>query len=328
MYNIRHVHLELSSLCNARCPFCPRNAQGYPYNFGYKETFLSIDDAKKIFRTEFTKNLKEVLINGNFGDFVTNQDSIKIIKYLRETNPDMKILINTNGGARDRHFWQSLGGLGVIVYFCIDGLEDTNHLYRQDVHFDTVIKNALRYIKSGGSAVWLTTEFEFNISQIPTMKKIADDLGFSDFVVRKSVRNKGPVYNHKGSQTHVIVENHINWPEVIDEAFLSDQVVNESAHPGDQRTVKITCDAEKEKSIYVAADGHVYPCCWTGMSPTTYRPPTSFYRMNRDLVQYIQCNHAPTHGLEQSLKWFDDLFEAWSSEQQPLACKFFCGEKS
>jgi hypothetical protein len=30
--DIRDVHLEISSLCNASCPWCPRTFWGYPYN--------------------------------------------------------------------------------------------------------------------------------------------------------------------------------------------------------------------------------------------------------------------------------------------------------
>ena len=32
--DIRDGHLEISTICNAACPFCPRNFWGYPYNGG------------------------------------------------------------------------------------------------------------------------------------------------------------------------------------------------------------------------------------------------------------------------------------------------------
>ena len=49
LYNdIKDVHLEISSLCNASCPWCPRTFWGYPYNGGYPEVNLTLDHAKKI----------------------------------------------------------------------------------------------------------------------------------------------------------------------------------------------------------------------------------------------------------------------------------------
>ena len=46
--DIRDVHLEISSLCNASCPWCPRTFWGYTYNGGYPEVNLTLDNAKKI----------------------------------------------------------------------------------------------------------------------------------------------------------------------------------------------------------------------------------------------------------------------------------------
>ena len=46
MYKIQDItrlHLEVSTLCNARCPQCPRNFRGYPYNDGYPETNLTLE---------------------------------------------------------------------------------------------------------------------------------------------------------------------------------------------------------------------------------------------------------------------------------------------
>ena len=73
MYSISDItklHLEISSLCNASCPACPRNFHGYPYNNGYTERNLTLADVKKMFPREFIQQLSEILINGNYGDIV------------------------------------------------------------------------------------------------------------------------------------------------------------------------------------------------------------------------------------------------------------------
>ena len=63
---IRDVHLEISSLCNASCPWCPRTFWGYPYNGGYPEVNLSLEQAQKIFQPTFLTQLTIIQINGNF----------------------------------------------------------------------------------------------------------------------------------------------------------------------------------------------------------------------------------------------------------------------
>ena len=62
--DIRDVHLEISSLCNASCPWCPRTFWGYPYNGGYPEANLSLAQATQIFQPEFLTQLKSIRING------------------------------------------------------------------------------------------------------------------------------------------------------------------------------------------------------------------------------------------------------------------------
>ena len=61
--DIRHVHLELSTFCNARCPLCSRNYRGYPYNDGYPEVNMTLDQAKTIFSKAFLSQIKTIKIN-------------------------------------------------------------------------------------------------------------------------------------------------------------------------------------------------------------------------------------------------------------------------
>lgn len=58
--DIRDVHLEISTLCNASCPWCPRTFWGYPYNGGYPELVLTLENAKKIFSHDFLLQLTSI----------------------------------------------------------------------------------------------------------------------------------------------------------------------------------------------------------------------------------------------------------------------------
>ena len=84
--DVRNVHLEISSLCNASCPWCPRTFWGYPYNGGYPEVNLTLENAKKIFSPDFLKQLVKIKVNGNFGDIVMNPQGPEIIEYFYLNN--------------------------------------------------------------------------------------------------------------------------------------------------------------------------------------------------------------------------------------------------
>ena len=179
--DIKHVHLEISSKCNAACPLCPRNFYGYEYNDGYTEHNMTLIEAQKIFYSEFVSHLNKLYINGNFGDAVMNPDTVEIVRYFRSCNKNLDITISTNAGARDKIFWQQLAELNVTVIFCIDGLEDTHSLYRQNTLYSTVIKNASIFIDAGGIAVWKMINFQHNQHQQAEAKLCSQRLGFSKF---------------------------------------------------------------------------------------------------------------------------------------------------
>jgi len=321
-YEINHLHLELSSLCNARCPFCPRTFQGYPTNLGFTETNLSLATFKQIFSLTRLSRVHVATINGNFGDIVMNPESTDIIEYMLLARPDMQIRIHTNGSARDRQFWQRLGELKVSVVFGIDGLGETNNLYRQDTNFDNIMRNAQTFIQAGGSAVWDITEFEFNQIQLPEIRQLAAKMGFESVNVRQSDRNNGPVYNRQGQKIHFIKKDWDKWPAQIDQTFVQQQILGDTTET--KPTVKINCWAKQQRSVYVAADGHVYPCCWTGFNPSQYRSHTNVSTWNKELGKYVHNNHAPTVGLEVAIAWFDTLAASWNTDDQPGVCQSFC----
>lgn len=330
LYQPRHLHLELSSNCNARCPFCPRNFYGIPYNAGYEETNLTLTQFTKIFSIDFLSHIQNCLINGNFGDFVMNTDSVEIIRYMLESNPQMKILVNTNGSARGKEFWQDLGRLGITIEFCIDGLEDTNKLYRQDTDFDMILRNAQEFIKAGGHAVWKMTKFDHNIRQRNEIYNLAKYLNFDRVIMRDSVRNQGPVYNRKGQKVFVIGPEPDSYPDVVNIDDLATRTQLRDSPDNRTEEITVACRAQKDGSIYVSADGHVYPCCWTGFNPRAYtgNPLSNTHnKWNKELQKYIHHNDAREFGIEVALDWFNNLDLAWKSNQKPEVCKYFCGDR-
>jgi MoaA/NifB/PqqE/SkfB family radical SAM enzyme len=322
---ITHLHIEASTLCNARCPQCPRNVCGYNHNLGYEETSLSLDTVQKSLSLDFLNQIQHVLFNGNFGDFTANLEILDIIRYLRSGTPNMRIEVSTNGSARSEQFWKDLGALGNIeVSFCLDGLEDTHHLYRQDTNWQRIINNAQTFMAVGGSATWKMIPFDHNKHQITECEQLAAQLGFSRFWITDHGRNTGPVFDKDGMLSHVLgqYQGFSRADEMI--AYLE-------SNPGirlPNQTDHIDCQVLKSNSIYISADAKVYPCCWIGFSPLTYHAGW-LGMLNKQIAPLVKDNNLKENTLEQCLEWMGSIKSSWGkrthAEGRLMQCDINCG---
>jgi MoaA/NifB/PqqE/SkfB family radical SAM enzyme len=330
--DIRDVHLEISSFCNASCPWCPRTFWGYPHNGGYPETNLTLDQAKQIFSIDFLKQITSIRINGNFGDIVMNPDGPDIVDYFYKQNPQLQVTVSTNGGARDKRFWQQLAKTTCTVQFCLDGLEDTHHLYRQNTVYETVIRNAQIFIEAGGRAVWKMIKFKHNQHQISQCETLSKELGFVNFELVDEGRDTAPVFDKKGQLVHVIgnytgqTNFNVLFNKKITDVVLLEDITNEKAP-----SKKVACQTQKLGSIYISATGDVSPCCWTGFYPRTYGHGQYHQAANMQLIPLMVKNNALEYSLNECIEWFKSVENSWkitNYEQGRLViCDDNCGQK-
>lgn len=330
--DIRDVHLEISTLCNASCPWCPRTFWGYPYNGGYPELSMTLEQSCQIFKPDFLKQLDSLRISGNFGDIVMNPDGADIVEFFKSLNPKLSIDIHTNGGARDKNFWKRLARAGTEIRFALDGLEDTHHLYRQNTVWHTVIKNAQTFIAEGGTAIWKMVKFKHNEHQIESCKKMSEDLGFQEFELVSDGRDTAPVFDRRGNFTHSLGDYRgetdfkvLFFKKQNDTVLLEDIIVDKTVKN------KIDCQTKKFKTIYIAANGDVSPCCFLGFYPKTYGKGQYHQAANAQLIPLIRKNNALEYPLEECIKWFAGVERSWSApyyEQGRLViCDDICGKK-
>lgn len=261
MYNykdITDVHLEVSEVCNAACPQCARfKGMGKTLSKEVTNATISIDFFKKIFPQEFVRQLKNINFCGVLGDPITAKDLLEEIEYLTNINPTIRIDISTNGGIRSTEWWASLGKImnshDRRVSFSIDGLEDTNHLYRRNVRWDLLINNAKSFIENGGYAVWQFIRFKHNEHQVDKVKELASDLGFKEIHVKDTNRFNStdpvPVFELGGdTPTHFLAPPSDFVPKVSTPKILDE--------------VEIKCKVQKRKEVYISAKGEILPCCY------------------------------------------------------------------
>ena len=209
--SIGRLQLEITNYCNAFCSQCERTymielqneapeerkEHTKDYDIGLNNTYLSLADIKKTFLPGKWTHLDEIVLCGNVDEPVINPDVIEIIKYFYHLdNTEKNVYVHVNGGSRNESFWKELGELSkemngkLTVVWGIDGDEDTNHLYRKGVVWETLQRNWRAYISAGGRATWQFIVFKWNQHQINDIKKLSESENFVRFGVIESFRNK------------------------------------------------------------------------------------------------------------------------------------------
>jgi MoaA/NifB/PqqE/SkfB family radical SAM enzyme len=336
--DVREVHLELSTNCNASCPLCPRTFFGYPHNSGYPITELSLTDIQNIFGNargteswypDILTQLDEIKINGNLGDFMLARDSLEIIEYFRAHNPRLHIRIHTNGGARNAEFWTRLAASSPVVCFALDGFEDTHSLYRKDTKFETVLTNAKTFIAAGGIAIWKMIKFSHNEHQIEDARALSQELGFYKFELVDHGRDTGPVFDRHGKFAYSIGNK---TPDIKENVMVYMDHKRTHAKKGLHEAVKPTrvCYTQGRRSIYISAAGDVYPCCFMGFFPKTY--DSELYAGNNQIKEMIGefNNNTLQRPLIECLEWFNKIEIAWQQDSiakgYPYVCNLHCGQ--
>ena len=326
---ISGVHFEISSRCNAACPDCPRNLRGYDIEGQDFELHdMTLAEFQTIFRPKFLKQIKSFLINGNYGDFVTCRDSLKIVQYITECNPQLPIEISTNASGQPK-IWEELGRLpNLHVVFRLDGLKDTHHIYRQYTDFDLIMKNATKFITAGGQATWAFIKFDYNQHQIESAQDLATTMGFKNFQVVDAGRNNTSVFDRQGNFLRYIGKSTNHETDIKTLLFARKMGAETQAYREyypDIVTKPIDCRAKKGQSIYVQSNGQVYPCCWTG-----FAPDTNFVRSGNEQIRSVcKDNNALKVGLERAIEWFAELEKTWTiptvTQGRSVICNETCG---
>lgn len=273
--DVRHVHLEVTQKCQAACPMCDRNENGGADNKHMTNAELSLSDCQKIFSPELISQLESMYMCGNLGDPIMAADTLEIFKYFRQHNPNIWLSMNTNGGARSSDWWMALAevfGRKGSVIFSVDGLEDTNHLYRQNVSWQK-IENAMKsFIAAGGRARWDFIIFEHNQHQVDEAEQLSKDWGCEKFIKKKTARffstasNQGKdehqAKNKKGYQTILLRKPKQEFQNLA-LAKEAELIKSYGSMMDYYDKCEINCKVKDEGSIFVTAEGTLMPCCWT-----------------------------------------------------------------
>ena len=262
-YNeLKSVHLEITNRCQASCPMCPRNIHGGIDNPLLEINDWSVADFQRIFSVDVLQQLEIVNFCGNFGDPLLNNDLIEMCEYIRDTTPNIQVLVHTNGSLRSSSWWKKLYQAlpkNHTVIFAIDGLEDTHNIYRVGTDYNLILRNAKTFITEGGNAEWCFIRFKHNQHQVADAEQISNELGFKKFSVKNSRRHARPfpVVDKDGNFLY-----NLEQPTDSEIKFVSKRDIQ--GHQQWPNADKINCMAVKDKELYIDAHYQLSPCCMIG----------------------------------------------------------------
>lgn len=352
--DIKRIEFGITSLCNAGCPMCARHIDGTStVKPGLPMRSISLEDFKHIAQGigEHTKHINCNLC-GTIGDPIAHPDIENILVY--GANTYKVVTLDTNGSLRNTDFWTRMGKLhkeikgnsesrrGIEVNFSIDGLEDTNQLYRINTDYNKIIENAQAFIDAGGEAIWKFIIFEHNQHQVEQAKERAKQMGFREFSTLVSSRfrlntgEKISVDNYKrkvNQQSKQTVEQ--NQDQTFDlkpsDKYKEKDVVDwyvKFTQPGDQQdellknNFDISCKSIDKGYLYVDEVANLWPCCHFhgGLTGNTF---TRFWQ-EIESVYGKNFNSLHNNTIPQLLdhEYFKEyLPNSWTNPQEYKLCK-------
>lgn len=246
---VKRLQVESTTKCNAWCPGCARNDNGYQLNKSLKLVNLSTEQFKQALN--LLPNVTLIDFCGVHGDAILSPNIFELTALAQERAE--KVMIRTNGSLRNLKWWKDYAKLlsptDHEVWFCIDGLEDTHSIYRQATNWQKIIDNAKAFMSAGGTAVWQFIPWKHNEHQIKDCIKLSQQLGFKSFKAITNVRQN-------------FSARHWRTGEPVDiQPWSQDHIINELVQ------VKVGVEAKKcmhlsDPSVYLNATGTLSNCCY------------------------------------------------------------------
>lgn len=266
------LQFELSSMCNLMCLGCARTDSNH-YN-SHKplipdKQYISLETFKKILSAPAFGSVKELEFCGTIDDPLAHPELIELLDFA-STVDKFNIIIHTNASLRNEDYWKKLAEVLLknhrhVVKFSIDGLEDTNHIYRQNSVWSKIMENAQTFINAGGNAHWQFLIFPWNEHQLFEAKELSLRMGFMEF---QSRHDRSRVSKIGLDKINVLkrVDKHrkkyglpgIN--EVVRGPHSSMYKVNQQLK--DDVFYEVNCNNQNQKMYFIGYDSKLWPCCF------------------------------------------------------------------
>jgi MoaA/NifB/PqqE/SkfB family radical SAM enzyme len=273
-----HWHIEPSSICALRCPRCPRTE--VPESLLNRQ--LSLEFFQQQIGSEVVERIRKITFCGNDGDPIYCRDLVEICRWLKSTQPNIHLVIVTNGSHRTESWWHELAAVldhRDEIHWSIDGWDQaSNEQYRVRSDWHTIMQGMRSFTAANSTAyrVWASIAFRFNQHDLARISNLAHVSNMDEWQLTKSTKF--------GS----------HYPDIygVDDALCPDQpglvstgdrFQREYTHftsrqrPSHgmkelfwQRAQKLSQEGQYSgicfvgnKGVFLNSRGEFFPCCWT-----------------------------------------------------------------
>jgi MoaA/NifB/PqqE/SkfB family radical SAM enzyme len=319
-----HWHIEASSKCALRCPRCPRAE--------LSESLLNQQLSLSFFQNQIGQEtiaqIKKITFCGNDGDPIYCTEFLEICSWIKEVNPDIQLVIITNGSYKGRRFWKNLAEIlnqHDEVHFSIDGLGSDNQKYRIGSDWNSVCQaiDTFRRHNQTTFLVWASIAFSFNQTYLDAMQQQAIQWGFDLFQLTKSTK-----FGSKYPSTYGNIDPlEPTDPELISSSHRYERALtalSDKARPGQELKKVFFQRAENlknseysgicmigNKGVFLNSQGEFYPCCWTA----------NRYEHNKNWQGKFNLNHRSFQDILSDAFWSTDFLKFNSLECQTKCTK-------
>lgn len=295
---VKSFNVEATNNCRLKCRECDRTLRP-EITKKIKDLDVSLFE-KLIYQDLKNYDISQIPFNfcGIYGDNLYHKKIIDIFRIIKSRNGIVRL--ETNGSYYKN--WDDL--FGVLdktdqITFSIDGLEDTNQLYRKNSKWSDII-NAIEIARKYPlEKRWKYIVFKHNQHQIEEAKQLAKELEIDKFLIRYSGRFR---------------ENDDLRPQ--DKFVGIQQQHKEFIENNTKDNIKITPRCMMGKNIGITYEGYVIPCL------TFHSTHNPWFEKNKSRLSLFERT------LEEILSdkiWYE-LQASWKYiSSTPEICVKYCG---
>lgn len=306
---VKSFNMEITNKCVLGCPQCARTGNDW---VAANLTDLSVGVLERLFPRDERASFEGLKVNlcGTYGDCIYHRHFHDVLAYLKEVG--IRVAVETNGSHRKAAWWERTCDMLTdedMITFSVDGLEDTNHVYRVNARWPDIIE-AMRYCASRVTVDWKFIVFRHNEHQLEAARLLAAEIGVRRITFKKSGRflAEDPSAPSNDEYIGVVTRNRRRIEELIHEGVNADRFDEE---------VHIAPKCRYGKDLAVTAFGYFYPC-----SPAEPEEPRGWFHENRE--HFDLAKHTVAEILA-SKKW-RELEHLWErASTAPKVCREYCG---